>query len=436
VRVSPAWLRISGIAVAGAAVIACTTNAAAGGTSASQHPAQSAVKASANSRSNSAAAAGSATAGADTAGSSASPAASGTAAGAASTAGAGSTPATAAAATLSPRQLAGQRVIYSYAGLNPPAALLWLIRHGEAAGVIFFGNNISSKTQIAAVTKKLEAADAATTNPVHSPLLLMTDQEGGLVRRLPGAPTMSEKAIGSSAHPADNATAAGSSAAANLRSVGMNVNLAPVVDVYRTAGDFDDQFQRSYSKSPHKVSYLGADFIKAQQKGGVAATAKHFPGLGAATAKQNTDMAPVTLKVSKADLRSIDEAPYPAAIKAQVKLIMVSWALYPSLGAIRPGGLSYNVVQGELRKRLGYTGVTITDALEAGALKAYGSIPNRALLAAKAGMDLLLCAGQTKGEGTACMDGLENGYNGGSLSKTTFKAADARVLNLRASLPG
>jgi beta-N-acetylhexosaminidase len=271
---------------------------------------------------------------------------------------------------------------------------------------------------------------------VHSPLLLMTDQEGGLVRRLPGAPTMSEKAIGSSAHPADNATAAGSSAAANLRSVGMNVNLAPVVDVYRTAGDFDDQFQRSYSKSPHKVSYLGADFIKAQQKGGVAATAKHFPGLGAATAKQDTDAAPVTLKVSKADLRSIDEAPYPAAIKAKVKLIMVSWALYPSLGAIRPGGLSYNVVQGELRKRLGYTGVTITDALEAGALKAYGSIQNRALLAAKAGMDLLLCAGQTKGEGTACMDGLENGYNGGSLSKTTFKAADTRVLNLRAGLPG
>jgi beta-N-acetylhexosaminidase len=114
----------------------------------------------------------------------------------------------------------------------------------------------------------------------------------------------------------------------------------------------------------------------------------------------------------------------------------VSWALYPSLGATRPGGLSYNVVQGELRKRLGYTGVTITDALEAGALKAYGSIQNRALLAAKAGMDLLLCAGQTKGEGTACLDGLENGYNSGSLSKTTFKAADTRVLNLRAGLPG
>ena len=63
----------------------------------------------------------------------------------------------------------------------------------------------------------------------------------------------------------------------------MNVNLAPVLDVYRKAGDFDDQFGRSYSTNPHVVPTLGADFITAQQATGVAATAKHFPGLGAAT---------------------------------------------------------------------------------------------------------------------------------------------------------
>jgi beta-N-acetylhexosaminidase len=327
-------------------------------------------------------------------------------------------------------------VIYSYKGLTPPSGLLSLIRNGQAAGVIFFGNNISSETQIAGVIRKLEAADAAATNPVRSPLLLMTDQEGGLVRRLPGAPTLSEKQIGASAHPVTAATTAGRGAAANLRSVGMNVNLAPVLDVFRTAGDFDDQFQRSYSKNPRTVSSLGAAFIKAQQNGKVAATAKHFPGLGAATKNQNTDAAPVTLRVSKANLQGIDEFPYKAAVAAKVKLIMVSWAVYPGLGATRPGGLSTNVVQGELRQRLGYQGVTITDALEAGALKAYGSIENRALLAAKAGMDLVLCSGETGGEGVQCMDGLLNGYNNGSLNKTTFKAADTRVLNLRAGLPG
>jgi len=79
--------------------------------------------------------------------------------------------------------------------------------------------------------------------------------------------------------------------------------------------------------------------------------------------------------------------------------------------------------------------VTVTDALEAGALKAYGSIQHRAVLAAQAGMDLLLCSGQTGGEGAACVAGLQNGYNDGALGKAAFKIADTRVLSLRAGLP-
>src|SRR5690348_4316455 len=80
------------------------------------------------------------------------------------------------AASLSAQQLAGQRVIYSYSALNPPASLISLIQHGEAAGVIVFGQNISSKAQIAAVIKRLEQANASPSNPVRAPLLLMTDQ--------------------------------------------------------------------------------------------------------------------------------------------------------------------------------------------------------------------------------------------------------------------
>ena len=227
-----------------------------------------------------------------------------------------SAPAASPLSGLTPLQLAGQRVIYSYTGLTPPASLLALIRHGEAAGVIFFGDNISSEAQIRGVIKKLEAADASRANPVRAPLLLMTDQEGGEVRRLPGAPDLSEKQIGESAHPGAAATAAGSRAGANLLGVGMNVNLAPVLDVYRKAGDFDDQFQRSYSRNPRVVSRLGADFIRAQQKTGVAATAKHFPGLGAAAASQDTDTGPVTLHLPAAMIRRVDEFPYRAAIAA------------------------------------------------------------------------------------------------------------------------
>jgi beta-N-acetylhexosaminidase len=336
---------------------------------------------------------------------------------------------------LSQQQLAGQRVIYSYSGLNPPASLISLIQHGEAAGVIFFGQNIASRTQIAGVIKRLQQADASPLNPVRAPLLLMTDQEGGEVRRLPGQPVLSEKQIG--AKPLTQAktlaTQAGQGAAANLRGVGMNVNLAPVLDVYRTAGDFDDQFGRSYSGNPAVVSALGANMIKAQQVGKVAAAAKHFPGLGAATANQNTDVRPVTLNVSLATIRSHDEAPFKAAISAGVRLVMLSWAVYPSIQAL-PAGLSPKVVQGELRSRLRFTGVTITDALEAGALKAYGSTQNRALLAAKAGMDLILASAQNVTQGKQVLGELAAAYSNRTLNRTAFLASVNRVIALRQSL--
>jgi beta-N-acetylhexosaminidase len=179
-------------------------------------------------------------------------------------------------AQLSRAQLAGQRVIYGYPGTTPPASLLSLIRQGEVGGVIFFKGNYAGPSQFRRAVRRLERANASSTNPARAyPLLLMTDQEGGEVRRLPGAPTQSEKQIGaikplSAAETA--ASNAGSGAAANLRSYGLNVDLAPVLDVYRQAGDFDDQYQRSYSMQPTVVSALGASFVGAMQKGNVAAT--------------------------------------------------------------------------------------------------------------------------------------------------------------------
>jgi beta-N-acetylhexosaminidase len=285
------------------------------------------------------------------------------------------------------------------------------------------------------VIKQLDRANASTLNPMRAfPLLLMTDQEGGAVRRLPGQPLLSAKQIGQSAHPATAARAAGTGAGKNLAGVGMNVNLAPVLDVYRRAGNFIDQFGRSYSKNPNVVSSLGADFITAQQATGVAATAKHFPGLGAATRSQNTDAAPVTLNVTLHNLRTIDEFPYRAAITAGVKLVMVSWAKYRALAPHTPAGLSSSIVNGELRQHLGYTGVTITDALEAGALHWYGSTRHRAVRAVKAGMDLILCSAQKASQGEQARIAMANGLTSGTLDQSVFTAALTRVANLRSSL--
>ena len=345
------------------------------------------------------------------------------------------TPTRPALPALTPAQMAGQRVIYSYPGLTPPPSLLRWIRHGKAAGVIFFGANIASTAQLTSVVRELDRANGAASNPLRRyPLLLMTDQEGGIVRRLPGAPELSERDIGAAPDPAAQARAAGAGAGQNLAGAGLNVNLAPVLDVYRAPGNFDDQFGRSYSMSPRVVATLGAHFIRSQQATGVAATAKHFPGLGAADATENTDQQPVTLDVSLRELRAIDEFPYRAAIAAGVKLVMVSWAVYPALDASRPAGLSPAVINGELRQRLGFTGVTITDGLEAGALQPFGGIGRRARLAAGAGMDLILCAGRQASEGAAARAALASALSSGALSGPAFTAALARISALRSSL--
>ncbi|GAA1319717.1 hypothetical protein GCM10009647_051580 [Streptomyces sanglieri] len=332
---------------------------------------------------------------------------------------------------LNPEQRAGQCVIHSYPGLAPPARLMDAIREGRTAGVIFFGENIESLSQIEGVIQEMNDANASA--PVKAPLLLMTDQEGGMVRRLPGEPVLSAKDVGSSTDREGQAEFTGSGAGMNLAGVGMNVNLAPVLDVYRRAGDFTDQYERSYSKDQDAVGTCGSAFITAQQDAGVAATAKHFPGLGPASANQNTDLGPVTLTTSVSTLRSVDEVPYRAAISAGTKLVMLSWAVYRALDADRPAGLSPTVV-GELRNRLGFPGVTVTDALEAGALRAYGSTAQRAVLAAAAGMDLILCSARDAAQGEEAVTALSEALAAGTLDGTAFDAGAERVNALRGSL--
>jgi beta-N-acetylhexosaminidase len=328
-----------------------------------------------------------------------------------------------------PQQQAGQRVVFSYSGTTVPQSLLDQISSGQAAGVLFFGDNISSLSQITSAIQLIRQANLSSPDP--APLLLMTDQEGGQIRRLPGAPSLSARQIGASADPAGSAASAGTGAGNLLRSVGMNVNLAPVLDVYRTSGDFDDQYQRSYSTDPEVVSVCGRSFVAAQRATGVAATAKHFPGLGAATASQNTDLRPVTLNTSLSGLRNIDEIPYVAAMTAGADLVMVSWAIYSHLDPAHPAGLSPAVVQGELRERFTFTGVTVTDAIGAGALSALGTPAQNAVTAAAAGMDLVLDASGDVATGRAVAAALAAALQSGALESTAFTAALARVNALR-----
>jgi beta-N-acetylhexosaminidase len=346
----------------------------------------------------------------------------------------GAAPPSSVAQGLSRTQLAGQRIVYAYSGLRPPSQLLALIRAGEAAGVIMFGPNISSSEQLKGVADELQRANAA--SPVRAPLLLMVDQEGGLVRRLPGAPSLSEQGIAASPDGLSLATAAGAGAGRNLAAAGMNVNLAPVLDVARSPSGFDGQYQRSYGASPSWDARLGEAFILALQKTGVAAAAKHFPGLGAASRAQNTDLGPVTLNLTSHTLRTIDEASFQAAIKAGAKLVMLSWAVYPALDPKLPAGLSKSVIGRELRGRLGFRGVTITDSLSAGALRGFGGVGERGVLAAGAGADLLVCAAphpdeNTPKEGVTVMEALAAALARQPSLRSGAEQAVDRVIALR-----
>ena len=133
-------------------------------------------------------------------------------------------------------------------------------------------------------------------------------------------------------------------------------------------------------------------------------------------------------------LRGVDEAPYRKAIAAGVKLVMVSWAVYPALDRRFPAGLSSTVIQGELRHRLGFRGVTITDAIGAGALTPFGSVSRRAVLAASAGADLILCATpNTPQLGISARLALASAIADHQISLSAAQQSAARILALKAA---
>jgi beta-N-acetylhexosaminidase len=332
----------------------------------------------------------------------------------------------AAASALTPEQLAGQHVIFPFAGRRAPAALLARIRRGEAAGVIFLGANLGTAGQVRALTRTLGGLPRPPALDV--PLLLMVDQEGGSVKRLPGAPSRDAPAMAAAGDPAV-ARAEGRATAATLRAAGMNVDLAPVVDVVRPESALQAE-GRGFGFTAASAARFGAAFARGLHEGGVVATAKHFPGFGAAPA--NTDEDAVRIDVSLRELRAVDRPPFRAAVRAGTELVMLSSAVYPALSE-RPAVLSPRVVQGELRDGLGFDGVTITDDLQTPAFAGYGGTSGAALGAARAGVDLLLFARTYAGAARATA-ALAEAIRDGAVDRGALEASLGRVLARRRSL--
>ena len=332
--------------------------------------------------------------------------------------------------------LAGQHIIYSYSEPSPPQLLMDLTAQGLVGGIILYGANVVNTTpaDMEALQRAYKNSPAPAILKKHTglegPLLITTDQEGGEVRRIPAGPERSAYELGLAARERSAGTQAGVAAADALTSYNVNANLAPVLGVYRQPGNFLDEFQRSFGNTTVQVIAAAIPFLQAQQAAGAIATAKHFPGLGAAPQGADTDVEPVTLNLTLTEIQDIDEAPFAAAINAGVDMVMPSWAVYPALDSM-PSGLSRKWIRGQLRKRLGFTGVTITDAMEAGAIAQYGNNATLVKLATEAGMDVLLAAIQNPTQGHVFQQALASMVCSGELDRTDFDESTQRIMELR-----
>lgn len=328
------------------------------------------------------------------------------------------------ASLLSQRQLVGERLVAGFPGTAVPKRLRRMIHGGDLAGVILFEENLPSRSAARRLSRELEAVRRPPR--LRDPLLVMVDQEGGLVKRLPGAPTLSAVQMGEAG--AGVSREQGLATAATLSEAGIGVDLAPVLDVARPGGIIAET-ERAFGTTAARVAETAAPFATGLRQGGVVAVAKHFPGLGAAA--ENTDFAVQRIDLSKRELRAVDERPYRRFFAAGGEMVMLSSAIYPAFSP-RPAAFARSIASDELRGRLGFTGVSITDALESAAVREFGGPAAAGLAAAAAGTDLLLFTDH-RAAATAGKALLRHLHRVPS-ARSAFEASTGRVLRLRHAL--
>jgi beta-N-acetylhexosaminidase len=332
-------------------------------------------------------------------------------------------PLRAAGARLGDAQLVGQRIVSGFEGRTPPAELRRRIRAGRLAGVILFADNFGSRAGAERLARELQSIRRP--RGLRDPLLVMVDQEGGLVKRLPGPPGLSAEQMGA----AGRATCRRQGAATGdlLRETAINVDLAPVLDLALPGGAIANE-GRSFGRDPDRVAACGGAFAAALERKGVAPTAKHFPGLGRASV--NTDDAVQRISTSRGELRRADEVPFRefAARGGRGRLMMLSSAIYEAFAG-RPAAFAGKLARRELRRRLGFRGVSITDALETASTAAFGGPTRAARFAARAGTDLMLFA--SLGSAKRAAKPLRRVL---ARDRREFAASARRVLELRSRL--
>ena len=325
-------------------------------------------------------------------------------------------------------QKIGQLFVCGFHTHVPNEHITELIEKYHVGGVIYFRRNIGTARQITELSAGLQQVARRQGLP---PLLIAIDQEGGMVSRIdqdgmsliPGNMTLG------AVNDVKLTAQASAISARELRTLGINLNFAPCVDVNNNPRN-PVIGVRSYSEKPEVVALHGAAAIQAIQQEQVAATAKHFPGHGDTEVDSHYGLASVPHEQSR--LEQIELLPFRAAIDAGVDVIMSAHVIFPAFEPEPiPATLSRKVLTDLLRIEMGFEGLIVTDCLEMHAIAKHFPIPQATVMAAQAGADLLLVS-HTLEHQIAAIEAIKEAVQQGQLSEAQIDASVERILSLKA----
>ena len=321
-------------------------------------------------------------------------------------------------------ELVGQRLVFGIPGPRFTEDDVRLFQKTRAGGLILYRINFESPEQLTTLIRDFEEA-------LGRSLLVLADHEGGRVIMFRDGVTVfpDNLAVGTVGD-AELAERQGTIEARELHRLGIDVNLAPVLDVL-TEGYSPNIGIRSYGRAPEVVARLGVARIRAMQAGGLSACAKHFPGKG--HSPLDAHLALPTIPSTWEEMERVHLIPFRAAIEAGVDLVMTSHPVYPNLDPTPrlPATFSRKIVREYLREGLGYSGVISSDDLEMGAIRELCPIGEAAVQAAQAGHDLLLSCHDAESQWEV-FAGLLDAYRSRRLAWRDLEASEERLHRLKA----
>lgn len=301
-----------------------------------------------------------------------------------------------------------------------------LVKEFRIHNFILFRRNVEGPLQLKRLCTSLN--DLCRENSLPKPLISI-DQEGGSVSRLaaPFSQFQDQRQIAESSNCLAALRDYATICATELKDIGINMNLAPVLDICPKGQGFFME-KRCLGNDPETVSQYGTLVIEEIQRHGVAACAKHFPGLGKSLPDPHLELP--TVIASRQEMELNDFLPFQAAAVADVAAFMTSHTLYPNLDPNHPATLSKLILHDILRDQLDYQGLVITDDLEMGAIEENGAIADAALASFIAGADLLLiCHSHQKIK--LALAALKQAYQEKQITRSAIEIAISRQAKVR-----